>query len=99
MSVVSFEDIEACGWEALDQRVMRLPFIIRYNYWNRITNTPLWRSLITNGGEIVPVLRDARIRMGHKVDEIDPSSKLSFNVLDWYAPEYSPKVGKPWRGI
>jgi type IV secretion system protein VirD4 len=33
--------------------------------------------------EIAPMLRDARIAMGHKVYEIEPSSTLGFNVLDW----------------
>jgi type IV secretion system protein VirD4 len=39
--------------------------------------------ILDPAGEIAPMLRDARIRMGHKVYEIEPSSKLGFNVLDW----------------
>jgi type IV secretion system protein VirD4 len=39
--------------------------------------------ILDPAGEIAPMLRDARIAMGHKVYEIEPSSKLGFNVLDW----------------
>jgi type IV secretion system protein VirD4 len=39
--------------------------------------------ILDPAGEIAPMLREARIRMGHKVYEIEPSSKLGFNVLDW----------------
>jgi type IV secretion system protein VirD4 len=34
-------------------------------------------------GEIAPMLRAARERLGHKVYEIDPSTNIGFNVLDW----------------
>jgi type IV secretion system protein VirD4 len=39
--------------------------------------------ILDPAGEIAPMLRDARIAMGHKVYEIEPSSELGFNVLDW----------------
>ena len=39
--------------------------------------------ILDPAGEIAPMLREARVRMGHKVYEIEPSSKLGFNVLDW----------------
>jgi type IV secretion system protein VirD4 len=39
--------------------------------------------ILDPAGEIAPMLRDARIRMGHQVYEIEPSSELGFNVLDW----------------
>jgi type IV secretion system protein VirD4 len=39
--------------------------------------------ILDPAGEIAPMLRDARLRMGHKVYEIEPSSELGFNVLDW----------------
>ena len=39
--------------------------------------------ILDPAGEIAPMLRDARLSMGHKVYEIEPSSKLGFNVLDW----------------
>ncbi len=34
-------------------------------------------------GEIAPMLRAARRRMGHAVHEIDPASDIGINVLDW----------------
>lgn len=34
-------------------------------------------------GEIAPMLREARQRMGHTVFELDPASGTGFNVLDW----------------
>jgi type IV secretion system protein VirD4 len=39
--------------------------------------------ILDPAGEIAPMLRNARIRMGHKVFEIEPSSQIGFNVLDW----------------
>jgi type IV secretion system protein VirD4 len=39
--------------------------------------------ILDPGGEIAPMLRDTLICMGHKVYEIEPSSQLGFNVLDW----------------
>ena len=39
--------------------------------------------ILDPAGEIAPMLREARRRMGHTVYEIDPSSNLGFNVLDW----------------
>jgi len=39
--------------------------------------------ILDPGGEIAAMLRDTLIRMGHKVYEIEPSSQLGFNVLEW----------------
>lgn len=39
--------------------------------------------ILDPAGEIAPMLRAARERMGHKVYEIDPSTNVGFNVLDW----------------
>jgi len=39
--------------------------------------------ILDPAGEIAPMLRAARTRMGHKIYEIEPSSQLGFNVLDW----------------
>lgn len=34
-------------------------------------------------GEIAPMLREARLGMGHTIYEIDPAADIGFNVLDW----------------
>jgi type IV secretion system protein VirD4 len=34
-------------------------------------------------GEIAPMLREARQKMGQTIFEIDPSTRTGFNVLDW----------------
>ena len=39
--------------------------------------------ILDPAGEIAPMLREARERMGQTVYEIDPSSDIGFNVLDW----------------
>jgi len=39
--------------------------------------------ILDPSGEIAPMLRDARERMGQTVFEIDPSTDSGFNVLDW----------------
>ena len=39
--------------------------------------------ILDPAGEIAPMLRVAREQMGHKVYEIDPSTNVGFNVLDW----------------
>jgi type IV secretion system protein VirD4 len=39
--------------------------------------------ILDPAGEIAPMLRASREKMGHAVYEIDPSSHIGFNVLDW----------------
>jgi type IV secretion system protein VirD4 len=39
--------------------------------------------ILDPASEIAPMLREARERMGQTVFEIDPSSGIGFNVLDW----------------
>jgi type IV secretion system protein VirD4 len=39
--------------------------------------------ILDPSGEIAPMLREAREKMGQTVFEIDPSTKVGFNVLDW----------------
>lgn len=39
--------------------------------------------ILDPSGEIAPMLRAARAKMGHTVYEIDPSSDIGINVLDW----------------
>jgi type IV secretion system protein VirD4 len=43
--------------------------------------------ILDPSGEIAPMLREARERMGQVVYEIDPASDTGFNVLDWIGIE------------
>ncbi len=46
----------------------------------------MWRGsaiVLDPAGEMAPMVRDARRRMGHAVHELDLGGRVGFNVLDW----------------
>ncbi|MBN9555805.1 MAG: type IV secretory system conjugative DNA transfer family protein, partial [Alphaproteobacteria bacterium] len=51
-----------------------------------ISTLLIWRGsavVLDPAGEMAPMVRDARCRMGHTVHELDLGGTVGFNVLDW----------------
>lgn len=51
-----------------------------------ISTLLVWRGsaiVLDPAGEMAPMVRDARQRMGHTVHELDLGGRIGFNVLDW----------------
>lgn len=45
-----------------------------------------WRGsavVLDPSGELSPMVRDARLKMGQKVYELDPAGDVGFNILEW----------------
>jgi type IV secretion system protein VirD4 len=51
-----------------------------------ISSLLIWRGsavVLDPAGEMAPMVRDARLLMGHNVHELDLGGTVGFNVLDW----------------